>query len=54
MMANEMTSITNTNALNLITHKGAPLTLSLSPVGRGEGEGEPLVKKLNAFVLIGP
>jgi hypothetical protein len=27
-----------------------PLTLSLSPLGREEGEG-PLVKKLNVFVL---
>jgi hypothetical protein len=29
----------NTNALN--SFKFAPLTLSLSPVGRGRGEGEP-------------
>ena len=33
----------NTNALNFVTSVGMPLTLSLSPAGRGEFEGLPVV-----------
>jgi len=42
---------TNTNALNVITLNESSLTPSLSPAGRGEGEGDPHVKVSNAFVL---
>ena len=47
----EYLSDINTNALNFITSVGIAPHPPLSPVGRGEGEG-PIVKKLNAFVLV--
>jgi hypothetical protein len=43
---------TNVKALN--SFKSAPLTLPLSPLGRGRGEGEtePNVKIVSVFVLL--
>ncbi len=43
---------TNSNALDPFTVNGIPFTPSLSPPGRGEGEGGLHVKEINAFVFV--
>ena len=39
------------NLIQDLSISESPLTLSLSPVVRGEGDG-PYVKEVNAFVLV--